>query len=351
MQSFLQLPAADQRLVFEQAAARRGLVASSVEKDFWVCWTLQQLFAMPALAPHLTFKGGTSLSKAWGLIDRFSEDIDLTIARAALGFGGADSPEHATSAKQQAKRLKALKAACREQVEHGVRQALAERIVGTLGEGGWALTPDTDDPDGQTLLFHYPSHFPALEGRYVGPVVKIEFGARSDSWPAEARVIRPLAAEVFPQAFSNAACPVQALLPKRTFWEKAMLLHEETFRPADKPRRPRMARHYYDVHRLIEQGIAQEAANDTTLFEQVAQHRQVFFEQGWVDYTTLKPGTLRLMPLPAQEAGWREDYGAMQKEMFSSAPTPFDEILASVRRFETEFNAQAAPTAGSAGAP
>src|SRR5438105_9464822 len=113
MQHFLQLTPADQRLTIEQTAARMGWVASSVEKDFWVCWILQQLFMVPALAPHLTFKGGTSLSKAWGLIDRFSEDIDLTIARDALGFGDTNSPEQAPSAKQQAKRLKALKAACR----------------------------------------------------------------------------------------------------------------------------------------------------------------------------------------------------------------------------------------------
>lgn len=112
MGQFLDLSAEDQLLVIEQTAARVGWIASSVEKDFWVSWTLQQLFAMPDLAPHLTFKGGTSLSKAWALIDRFSEDIDLTIGREALGFGGANSPEQAPSAKQRAKRLKALKLAC-----------------------------------------------------------------------------------------------------------------------------------------------------------------------------------------------------------------------------------------------
>lgn len=98
MPQFLGLPPDDQRLKIVQTAARNGWAPSSVEKDFWVCWALQQLFAMPDLAPHLTFKGGTSLSKAWGLIDRFSEDIDLTIGRDALGFGGTNSPEQAPSA-------------------------------------------------------------------------------------------------------------------------------------------------------------------------------------------------------------------------------------------------------------
>jgi len=342
VQHFLGLPAAEQQLVFRQAAERRGLLAPSVEKDFWVCWTLGQLFGEPTLAAHLTFKGGTSLSKAWGLIDRFSEDIDLTIDRAALGFSGARSPDQAHGSKQQSRLLKALKAACRAQVEGPVQRDLTARIVATLGGRGWTLTPDADDPDGQTLLFNYPSHFRAASARYVASTVKIEFGARSDPWPAEARSVHPIVAEVFPQVFENPACTVQALLPQRTFWEKAMLLHEETFRPAGKPRRPRLARHYYDLHRLIVQGIGQKAVNDKGLFAEVARHRQVFFEQTWVDYSTLKPGTLRLSPLPAQEAGWRDDYSAMQREMFGTPPPSFDDVLASARAFETHFNATAA---------
>ena len=338
MQHFLQLASADQRLTIEQTAARMGWVASSIEKDFWVCWTLQQLFAMPALAPHLTFKGGTSLSKAWGLIDRFSEDIDLTIDREALGFGGASSPEQAPSAKQQVKRLKALKAACREHVQAVVMPQLNVKIQAALGHSEWRLQLDANDADGQTLLFQYPTHFQHQQERYLQPVVKIEFGARSDPWPACTRTIRPVMADAFPQAFETPGCTVQALAPERTFWEKAMLLHEETYRPADKMRRPRMARHYYDLYRLIEQGVAASAAADKNLFAQVAAHRQVFFAQTWVDYATLL-GALRLLPLPDQEAGWRQDYSAMQGEMFSITPPAFDILLAAIKVFEQEFNA------------
>jgi predicted nucleotidyltransferase component of viral defense system len=339
MQHFLQLTPADQLLTIEQTAARMGWVASSVEKDFWVCWTLQQLFTMPALAPHLTFKGGTSLSKAWGLIDRFSEDIDLTIARYALGFGGTNSPEQAPSAKQQTKRLKALKAACREHVQAVMMPQLGAQIQTALGQSEWSLQPDADDADGQTLLFQYPTHFQLQQERYVRAVVKIECGARSDPWPGHARAIRPVMADVFPQAFDAPDCTVQALAAERTFWEKAMLLHEETYRPADKTRRPRMARHYYDLYRLIEQGIAASAAEDRNLFEQVATHRQVFFAQTWVDYATLRRGALRLLPLPGQEAGWRQDYTAMQGEMFSTTPPNFDILLAEIKIFEQAFNA------------
>jgi hypothetical protein len=338
MQGFLQLVPADQKLTIEQTAARIGWAASSVEKDFWVCWTLQQLFAMPGLAPHLTFKGGTSLSKAWNLIDRFSEDIDLTINREALGFGGDESPDQAPSRKQTNKRLKELKAACKEHIHAVVIPQLTLTMQEALGRQPWKLQLDQSDPDLQTLLFEYPTHFQPLQERYVSAVVKIEFGARSDPWPAHPAVIIPMIATEFPQAFAAPECTVQALAPERTFWEKAMLLHEETYRPADKARSARMARHYYDLYRLIEQGIADKAAADLSLFEKVAEHRQIFFAQSWVDYTTLRPGTLRLLPLPEQEAGWRQDYVAMQNEMFSNAPPAFDTLLAAIRLFEQAFN-------------
>lgn len=335
MPQFLQLSPSDQRLTIEQTAARNGWTPSSVEKDFWVCWVLQQLFSMQGLAPHLTFKGGTSLSKAWGLIDRFSEDIDLTMGRDALGFGGINSPEQAPSAKQRSKRLKALKAACSVYVRDTLLPQLREKFTSRLGGAGWTLQTDPDDPDGQTLLFAYPSHFQQQSG-YVWPVVKMEFGARSDPWPASERTVRPVIADYFPHAVEGADTIVHALAPERTFWEKAMLLHEETYRPADKVRRPRMARHYYDLYRLIEHGVGQRAANDKDLFDRVAAHREVFFPQTWVDYTALKAGILRLLPLPEQEPSWRADYAAMLEEMFSTTPPEFDVVLATIRVFEAK---------------
>jgi predicted nucleotidyltransferase component of viral defense system len=338
MQQFLKLTPEDQKLAIEQTAARIGWVASSVEKDFWVCWTLQQLFAMPALGPHLTFKGGTSLSKVWKLIDRFPEDIGLTIDRAALGFGGEDSPEKATSTKQKSKRLKALRDACAVHIQTVLMPQISACMQAALEEKAWSLTVDENDPDRQTLLFAYPTHFVTQDERYIRPVVKIEFGARSDPWPAHAHTVRPIVADIYPQAFNDPDCHVMALAPERTFWEKAMLLHEEIYRPADKPRRPRMARHYYDLYRLIEQGIAARAVMDRELFEKVAAHRKEFFSQKWVNYTTLRQGTLRVIPLPAQEGDWRQDYAAMQAEMFSTPPPPFETLLEAISTFEKKFN-------------
>ena len=238
-------------------------------------------------------RGADCRREAWGLIDRFSEDIDLTIERERLGFGGDRGPEAATSRSEQQRRLQRLKQACRNVIAEQIAPALKARLNDLLSTAdSWTLTSDDHDPDGQTLLFAYPRLSTIATPAYVRPVIKLEFGARSDSWPVKLRQVTPFAAEEFPALFDSPDCTVRALLPERTFWEKVMLLHEETFRPQDKIRQPRLARHYYDVWRLIEAGVAARAAADMALFEQVAAHRKVYFRRGWVDYDTLKRGTV-----------------------------------------------------------
>jgi predicted nucleotidyltransferase component of viral defense system len=341
MNTFLQLPAKRRRLVFQQVDEAMGLQAFSVEKDFWVCWILHELFALPGIGEHLTFKGGTSLSKAWKLIERFSEDVDLVVDKEALGFGGDAAPDQAASKKQRRVRLEALMESCRKWVQGTLQPALAARLTEVLGRDGWTLEVDPDIPDGQCLLLHYPSVFPKNAAGYVSPHVKIEIGARSDVWPSEKRDIRPYVTEHFPQLDPESAFPVRVLAAERTFWEKACLLHEETFRPRDKPRKLRMARHYYDIWCLLRAGVGERALADTALFQRVAEHREVFFRSSWVDYSTHKPGTFRLTPPQEHLAGWRSDYESMQGPMFFGATPGFQELLSKVAEFERRFNAAA----------
>lgn len=330
---------ADRQTAFVEAGARRKIAPASIEKDFWVTLTLRELFALPEHGAHLTFKGGTSLSKAWGLIDRFSEDIDLTLERDYLGFGGEQGPEAAKSRKEQQRRLDALRSACRKCIMVEIKGSLETRLKKVIRTGEeWTILHDDDDHDGQTLLFSYPRGGVGQASGYVSPIVKLEFGARSDPWPVEERTVTSIVAEEFPEIFEAPSCTVSALLPERTFWEKAMLLHEETFRPVGKPRKQGMARHYYDMWRLIEGGVAAKAGLDSELFVRVAAHRKLYFRHSWVDYRTLKRGSIRLVPRPEQEAEWRRDYEAMRGEMFLGSPPAFEEVLARVGRFEEEFN-------------
>jgi hypothetical protein len=337
MDAFVQLPA-DRRLrLCAEAQARLGLPAVSIEKDFWVCWTLRELFGAPGWGEHLTFKGGTSLSKAWQLIERFSEDIDIVIDRGLLGFAGDRGPEQAPTPTQRRKRLEELKATCQDRIRCSLLPTLAERFSALLpADMSWKLEEDAADPDRQTLLFYYPPGVGAAS--YIQPVVRIELGARSDTEPSETPTIQPYLAEVFPDILGSSAFPVRVVAARRTFWEKAMLLHEETQRPPEKPRKARLARHYYDLWCLIRKGVGAEAVADTGLFERVAAHRQTFFRWPWMDYATLRRGSLRLVPRDDQVSAWRQDYRTMQFEMFFGDVPTFDEILRVVAEFEAGFN-------------
>ena len=328
-----------QRLVCNQTGAQLNLEEVAVEKDFWVCWTLDKLFRLPQWGDNITFKGGTSLSKGWKLIARFSEDIDIVIDRDALGFGGKTKPETAPSKKQTKKRLGALRDACRQCVAESILPLLKAALSADIPTGKvWDLIIDKLDPDNQTLLFNYPSVFDE-QAKYLKRTVKIEMGARSDTEPVESIKIRPYISEVFPYLLSSPEVEVRAVSPVRTFWEKAMLLHEESYRPnADNRFKTYMARHYYDLYQLIRAGIAEKAAADLELFKRIKEHRMIFFRYTWLDYDSVKPSTLRLVPTETQMPNWRTDYTNMQQELFFGEIPTFDEIIDKVRRFQEEFN-------------
>ena len=331
MDAYLELKRDERGLLCEQARAELNLPAESIEKDFWVSWTLRELFTLEEWGQRLTFKGGTLLSKGWKLIERFSEDIDVVIDREFLGFGA----EHLST-----KQIRKLKNECSRRIVDDLLPALSKQIEEHLPDrDSWKLeAADAEvDPDLQTLMFEYPKEF-AYDRSYVKPVVKIELGARGEPEPTEMPQIQPLLAEAYPSVVGDARFSVRTLVPRRTFWEKAMMLHEETYRPAEKTRKPGMSRHYYDLWCLINKDVAAEASQDQGLFERVAAHRQEFFRYGWMDYTTLTKGHIRLLPLPEQEAYWRSDYAAMSSEMFFGYVPSFDEALEVVKRFELEFN-------------
>jgi len=331
MDSFPKLPADRQSIFFQEGQQRLGLASASIEKDFWVCWTLQKLFSLPEWGEHLTFKGGTSLSKCWKLISRFSEDIDIVIDRDYLGFG-----EETLSNNRQKKLVRR----CRQRIHEELRPLLYDHLRRVLpGDREWDLIPADEDeaPDQQTLLFQYPSVFVGT-ATYLRPVVKIEMGARSETVPVEAPSICPYLAEAFPDLLYESSFPIRTEAARRTFWEKAVLLHEEASRPSDRPRRARMSRHYYDLWCLITKKISDEAISDTGLFERVVHHNSTFFGKIWVDYSLLHKGNLRLMPRADQLAEWRKDYESMRKEMFVDEPPKFDEILAVIQQFEEYFN-------------
>ena len=339
MDRFVRLSGDERRRYFVQTAERMGLGLQIIEKDFWVCWALRELFALPDIGSMLIFKGGTSLSKAYRLIERFSEDVDVSMDRAGLGFGDeASDPEAVISGKERRRRIDRLKEACRHKIDNELRPTMIKTIETALGDAqDWSLTVDEDDPDRQTLLYSYPSSLPEATGAYIRPAVKIEMGARSDHWPSDQVRIAPYVTEQFPEAFETTDFIVKVLAAERTFWEKATLLHAEYHRPLDKEIPLRLSRHYYDTSRLILSGTGEKAAGRSGLLQRVVEHKKVFFPSGWAYYDEAIRGNLRLTPHPGRNQQLEEDYDKMREMFFSEQPA-FAEVLRILEEWETHFN-------------
>lgn len=331
--------ARDRADLFNEVGTARGLANAIVEKDFWVCWTLKRLFT-GGVSPGLVFKGGTSLSKAYGAIERFSEDIDLSFDRVALGYTGDKDPDRAGSAKKAAKLIDELVADVQAHVAGPFLAALGARIENELGgaEVGWSLAVDPRDP--QTINFRYPSSLAGADYAglaYVNPVVRLELGARGDPWPAERRTIRSYAADERPDVFAASDCEVDTLAVERTFWEKATILHAEHYRPPDKASGERMSRHYYDVAMLAWSGYADRALERVDLLGVVAKHKTLFFRAKWARYDEATPGTLRLLPSEDRVAALSADYDKM-RSMFFTAPPSIGHLLTVIEGLERRIN-------------
>lgn len=333
------LPAADRQALFQEVATRRGLSSLVIEKDFWVCWALRRVFELRPLGENLIFKGGTSLSKVFSLIERFSEDIDLSIRRDYLGaVGDADPEQEGISNTQKDKRVAALRESCRTVVHEQMLPALQEAFAAHLGGLVWQLLPDPAERG--TLLFIYPSVQSAADvPSYIRPLVKLEMGAGSDPYPIGRHPVRAYAAETFPDVFAEAEVIVTALEAERTFWEKATLLHAECHRPAEKTAPTRLSRHYYDLMRLALQPVDARALADDALRERVVRHKSTYFASSWASYGTAHPGTFQLVPGPERLSSLRQDYSQMRDMIFAHPPS-FSEIIEVITDLEARINAR-----------
>lgn len=336
MKSVLSLTTAERAELFNATAQQLGIGPVSVEKDFWVCWTLRELFAPPDIADHLIFKGGTSLSKVWQAIQRFSEDIDISLSKEWLGFGHEEDPETQPSNKKRKKQLEALADACAERVGGKLLSSLREAARRQLNAGEWTI--EVSPEDAQTLLFRYPSSLPVMPGtEYIARTVKIECGARSDRWPSERRTIQPYVAEAFPESVTDTEVPLRVLSAERTFWEKATILHAEAHRPEGQPMPGRYSRHYADLAALANLPEASEWPLRDELRARVVTHKQVFFASAWARYDLAIPGSLRLLPSAERLAQMEADYQEMQVMYFGSA-RPWSEIIQQLKQLESAIN-------------
>lgn len=328
----------DREALFNETASIKGISPDIVEKDFWVCWTLLQIFHLHGL-PRFIFKGGTSLSKVFGIIKRFSEDVDLVINRHELGFSDANDPANQKGTNLRDRTIEKLKNSCRNVIAAEFVPKLQAQIHSIIGDQGWTLEIDPSAPDGAAVEFKYPVGIPeAVKGGYIKREVRLELGCRGDQVPCEGGKVAPYAAEAFPNQFQVPEADVNVISAERTFWEKATILHREYYRvEAGKPVSERIIRHYHDVVVISKHSRGLLATKDFALLGQVVAHKQHFFREAGAHYELAKRGTLRLVPSPRLEEALRKDHEKMREMYFGDEPD-FDAVMNDLRKLEKAIN-------------
>ena len=320
----------ERRDLFTNTASKMGLTIAIVEKDFWVCWTLDYLFHRCPWKKHLAFKGGTSLSKAYGLIQRFSEDIDLILDWRVLGYS-AEEPWKPRSNTKQDK----FNAEANQRAERFLRDEFIPAVKADLAEElGIDMQMQPDAADGQTILFTYPQEF---TDRSILQEIRLEIGALAAWTPAAEKNITSFAAEHYRHLFTAPTTSVLTVLPERTFWEKITILHREANRPESSVMPPRYSRHYYDLCCMANSWVKESAFADLDLLARVVAFKVKFYRSPWAGYEYAKPGTMQLMPPARCMKSLAADYAHMQNMIFGEK-IPFDKLMAAIQQLEKEIN-------------
>ena len=328
---FTDLTAEDRRDIIDYVSDKTGLSRAVIEKDWWVTAVLRAIFSLP-YSESISFKGGTNLSKCWNLINRMSEDIDIAVDREYLGFPGNLSKNQISD--------KLRRASCsfvRNTMIYDVESALVNQGISSdlIKVSVHETTVSTVDPE--TIYIAYK---PIFEGNeYVLPQVKIEVSGRSMSEPVTKVYVRSYISENLPKiTFEDNQVEVNAVIPQRTFLEKLFLLHEEFAKPSAEIRIERMSRHLYDVHRIMQTGIADKALADDNLYDSVIEHRRKFIGLKGFDYDTLKRQSVRIVPTGEIRDRWEVDYKKTVMNMVMGPAPSFEEIISELEALNRRIN-------------
>ena len=337
-QSFLDLPDDERRTVFEATAERLNTLPSYIEKDFWVCHVLDVLYnAETTSAPRLLFKGGTSLSKVYETIQRFSEDIDIVVFREDLGFVDENDPTNPDLGTKQRNRLID---AVNSKASTYIQNELSTSLQSDLPD--CELTADATDEIGMTLFIEYQSLYQSASEAYVQPRIKLEGGARSAVEPHSTHNIAPyIQSELDDYEFS--VPNVITIDAERTFLDKVIILHgwhcgnrDEQRLPADQHR---LSRHYYDVATISTTSIGEQAIKNLELLNSVITHAQMFFRRGWMKLDEILTDSLKIAPKDDLYKALEKDYTAMQEMLFGDVPS-FSSVIEHISLLEERLNAE-----------
>lgn len=312
------------RDLFADSASIKRTTPAVIEKDFWVTWILSKLYLDPFLSKHLVFKGGTSLSKVYKLIERFSEDIDLVLNWHLIT---TENPEQVRSNTQQQKFNQRLV----QDADRYIKDELLDRLK-VLTEGVCELTASDQSC---VINVHYPGIF---DHAYLSSGIKLEIGPLASMMPSTKHAISSYAAETHPLQFENATCSVNVIKAERTFWEKVLILHQEFHRPDGKEQPQGYSRHFYDVAKMAGDSVKGRALSDIELRQDVIEFKHRYYPRAWANYDLAAAGTIKLVPEGRVLAATKADYLAMKEMFFGDNIPTFDTLIDTLERLEIEIN-------------
>lgn len=292
----------------------------------------------PVLAPVITFKGGTSLSKVFDVIDRFSEDVDLSLSPEYVGASHEAFDEDASGRANQRVREE-IERRCREKVESDFVPHLESMIQGCIGVpagGATWLEKVTTETGAPGVRFNYPSVIPS-QSTSIEKSVLLEPGSLAESWPTGLQEVRPWISETVPSLFANWVCSINTLNLERSFWEKVTILHSEFYRPIDKPFRKDYSRHYYDVVKILDHPNADVFIEDKELAQRVVRWKMLTYPSSWSNYHLARHGSFRLAPSEQWRETLRADY-ERYSALYIGEPLPFDDLVESLKSAEERIN-------------
>ncbi len=314
----------DQKVkLFERIKKNMNVSPKAAEKDWWVCHVIQALFQLRC-AEALTFKGGTSLSKAWGITERFSEDVDVAFDKSFFGLKG-----ETRSARDRIRKV------TRKYIRNEMVDELlvALKVVGAVESDVGYLPREDSDADPTVLRVEYRSVLP--KDPYIKEYVKLEFSSRSPREPREMREIEPFASQLSPLIRFNPTV-VPTVTPVRTYLEKVFLLHEEFQK--NYPRHKRMSRHLYDLYKMDKAGFTEKALENKELYASLVEHRSVFNAMRGIDYSGHDPRNLAIIPPEEALPLWEDDYRVMRDQFIYGEAPDFQELISTIRSIQDRFH-------------
>lgn len=330
MKKIARMNETDRRVLFTRTAETMDLSPVIVEKDFWVCFMLDYLFHDCSYKTAFSFKGGTSLSKSYHVIERFSEDIDLILDWRNLNVGDQEPWNDRSRTKQDI---------YNKQINHIAAMFYSDELVPamnrelseTLGKGNWM---SVDVLDEMVINFYYPQIF---ETGYLRPTIRLEIGPLAEWLPSHETMICPFAAEKYPDLFEQRETSVLTIDVERTFWEKATIMHKIANFPEGKLLPARYARHMYDIYCMGNSWVKDKAFERKELLEQDVLFKNKFYYSKSAHYETATLKDIMIAPPEMMKKPLREDYLAMKSMIYGEAPE-FDDMLRYLETLENEIH-------------